>query len=203
MTVERGEEWGTAGPLADDGVVVRSDAEARRTVAEARKARRDPPELGLAGGDLWRTCGGRDPERLRTPEARRVPVDLGVALVDGVLHPFTAHLVARRSWWFGPLLVVMNAQFLGDWDMAPRGHPNDGRLDVLETAMPFGERLKARGRLSTGTHVPHPQITQRRVAAAQFDLDPRTDVWLDGERVARGARGLSVRVEPDALLCVV
>jgi hypothetical protein len=49
--------------------------------------------------------------------------------------------------------------------------------------------------------VPHPQIKQRRVAAVQVDVDG-LDVWLDGERVGP-ARTLSIRVEPDALICVV
>jgi hypothetical protein len=50
--------------------------------------------------------------------------------------------------------------------------------------------------------VPHPDIQERRVDAAQFELDRSTGIWLDGERIA-AARRLSVRVEPDALLCVV
>jgi hypothetical protein len=36
----------------------------------------------------------------------------------------------------------------------------------------------------------------------QVDFDAPTPVWLDGERVG-DARRLSVRVEPDALVCVV
>jgi hypothetical protein len=36
----------------------------------------------------------------------------------------------------------------------------------------------------------------------QFDLDRPTPVWLDGEPVGE-ARRLSVRLEPDALVCVV
>jgi hypothetical protein len=50
--------------------------------------------------------------------------------------------------------------------------------------------------------VPHPKIEQRRVSAVQFDA-AGADVWLDGERVVRGAQRLSIRVEPDALTCVV
>lgn len=205
MTVEKGRPWGDAGPLADDGVVVASDAEARHAVEQARRTGGARPELGLVGGDLWRTCGGRPggAERVRSTDAVRLPVDLGSVLVDGVLHHFVAHLVARRSWWRGRLVAVMNAEYLGDWDVAPRSHPNDGRLDVVEADLSVADRWKAWRRLPQGTHVPHPDITERRVRAAQVDLDVGTDVWLDGERVVRGARSLSIRVEPDALVCVV
>lgn len=203
MTVRRGEAWGQAGALPADGVVVHSDAEARRIVEHHRRAGEPVPPLGLLGGDLCRTLGGRgDAERLRSPAARQLPVDLGAALIDGRLHWFVAHLVARRSWWRGRIVAAMNAEFRGAWDVAPRAHPNDGRLDILDADPPFGDRLQARHRLRTGQHVPHPDIQERRVDAAQFELDRSTGIWLDGERIA-AARRLSVRVEPDALLCVV
>jgi hypothetical protein len=203
VTVRKGEAWGGPGALPADGVVVDSDLAARQVVTEARRGNRPIPPLGLLAGDLARTCGatGRE-DRLRGSDAQTLPVDLGEVLVDGALHFFVAHLVARRSWWRGPVVAVMNAQFLGDWDVAPRSHPGDGRLDLLQADLPLGDRWKARTRLRSGTHVPHPGISVRRVEAAQLDLAPGTSVWLDGERLGE-ARALSVRVVPDALRVVV
>jgi diacylglycerol kinase family enzyme len=96
----------------------------------------------------------------------------------------------------------MNAEFLGRWDVAPRGHPGDGRVEVLDADLPLGDRVKARSRLRTGTHLPHPDIATRSVRAWQSDLAPPLDVWLDGTPMGR-AEHLSVRVEPDALTVVV
>ena len=203
MTVRKGELWGTPGALPPDGVVVASDAEARAAVTSARRAKQPVPVLGLTGGDLARTCGATGAvERLRSPEAQQLPVDLGEVLVDGALHFFVAHLVARRSWLRGRVVAAMNAQFLGRWDVAPRSHPNDGRLDLFDADLSLGDRLKARSRLPSGTHVPHPGIVERRVKAVQLDLDPGSVVWLDGERLGP-ARTLSIRCVPDALTVVV
>ncbi len=127
-----------------------------------------------------------------------VSVDVGAVLVDGVLHWFVAHLVARRSWWRGRLLVVANASFIGHWNAAPRAHPGDGRLDTFDARPSLAVRLAARRRLSAGTHLPHPDVVQRRTKAAQFTLDPTLDVYLDGRRLSR-ASTLSVRVEPASL----
>lgn len=203
MTIRRGEEWGVTGALPEEGLLVRSDAEAREAVERNRRVGLPVPPLGLLGGDLCRTLGGTgDESRLRSPDARRVPVDLGAALIDGKLHWFVAHLVVRRSWWSGRIVAAMNAEFLGDWDVAPRSHPNDGRVDTFDANLSLGDRLKARKRLATGTHVPHPGIEEKRVSAAQFEFDHALSIWLDGEALGT-VRRLSVRVEPDALTCVV
>lgn len=208
MTIRKGEPWGGPGPLPDDGVVVAEDREASAALDVARRDGRPFPVLGLVGGDLARTCGARaDATRLRGPDAQRLPVDVGVVVIDGVLRHFVAHLVLRRpartgGWWRGPITAVMNAQFLGPWDVAPRGHPNDGRLDVVEADLSIGDRWKARSRLPLGTHVPHPGITTSRRGGLQLDVPSGAHVWLDGVRLG-AARSLSIRLEPDALDVVV
>ncbi len=203
---ERGPGWGVdfgvEGEIPADAVVAHSDVAAGRVVADARRAGRTAPPVVLTGGDLARTLGVASTSAESQPPAgaagMRVAVDVGAALVDGRLHWFVAHLIARRSWWRGRLLVAANASFVGRWNAAPRSHPGDGRLDVFDADPPLRVRLAARRRLLSGTHVPHPQITQRRSAASQYELDPALDVYLDGVPAGR-ARTLSLRVEPGAL----
>lgn len=203
MTIEKHAPWGTSCPLPFDGVEVSSDREARMVVEAARRAHRPVPTLGLLGGDLCRTVGGpADGARLRSADAVTLPMDLGSVLLDGRLHWFVAHLVVRRSWWRGRVVAVMNAEWIGRWDVAPKSHPNDGLLDVFDGDLSLDDRWKARSRLLTGTHVPHPGVTQRRVDAVQLEFARPTPVWLDGDRVGT-ATNLSVRVEPDAFACVI
>lgn len=202
MTVRRGEAWGAPGALPDHGVVVRSDAEARAVVTAARRAAEPVPPLGLLGGDLCRTLGGRGDEGRLRSGATVLSCDLGSVLVDGRLHWFVAHLVARHRWWWGRALVAMNAAWLGPWNVGPRAHPGDGLLDTYDGRLPPRQLLAARSRLARGAHLPHPAITERRAPALQVDLGRGLPIRLDGEVVAVGRR-LTLRAEPDALTVVV
>jgi hypothetical protein len=203
MTIRKGESWGAPGALPADGVVVRSDAEATAALMAARHDKRPFPVLGLLGGDLCRTLGGSgDEARLRSVDAMTFSIDLAEVLLDGRMQFFVAHLVAHRLFWLGPQVTVMNAAWLGDLNLGPKAHPNDGLLDVSEGHLRPDELLLARRRARTGTHLPHPRITMRRLPAVQLHFDRPVPVWLDGAR-AGAFRDISARVEPDALTVVV
>jgi hypothetical protein len=203
VPIQKGQAWGAPAPLPDDGIVVASDAEARVAVEDARRAGRPLPVLGLVGGDLCRTLGGggRDPIRLRSADAVTFPIDLGAVLVDGRLHWFVAHVVARSRGW-RRAFVAMNAQWYGGWNLGPRAHPNDGLLDTYDARLRPSDLLKVRARLRYGAHLPHPRITERRAASVQVSFDRALSIELDGVAIG-SARELSVRLEPDALTVVV
>jgi hypothetical protein len=202
VTIERAQDWGRRGPPPEGLVEVADDASASRLVREARAHGAPLPPIGLLGGDLRRTLGGAPVERL-TPEVAVFTVDLGVAELGGTDWPFVSHLVARRGWWSGELLAVMNAELLGRWDVAPRSHPNDGRLDVVHAVdLSLADRWKAWRRLPAGTHVPHPGIAVQRTSATLVALRRPLPVRLDGVVVGSFAE-IVVRAEPDALtVCV-
>ena len=196
MTISKGSAYGEPGvTLPDDGVRCATDADGRRAVEAARRAGRPFPVLGLAAGDLARTLGGTGALDVA------YPVDLGQVLVDGRLHLFVSSCVVRSRTW-RRTLAVGNAQWLGAWNLWPRGHPNDGRLDLLDAHLPAGELWKVRRRLPSGSHLPHPAIDSRRVKADTVELDRPLGVWLDGQRIGDG-RTFAFRCVPDALRVVV
>jgi hypothetical protein len=203
VTIERAKDWGWRGPRPADVVEVADDAAAARIVCESRLAGTAVPTIGLLGGDLRRTLGHDDHVERLGSEVAVFTVDIGLVELDGTPWTFVGHLIARRHWWWGEVLAVMNAEFRGRWDVAPRSHPNDGRLDVLHVVdMALGERYKAWRRLASGTHLPHPGIRSQRVAATTVRLSRPLPVALDGVSVGV-ATDLSIRVEPDALtVCV-
>ena len=63
--------------------------------------------------------------------------------------------------------------------------------------MSLRARWQAWRRLRTGDHVPHPDITTRRIRAESFTFDRPVGVWVDGVDCGTVAT-LDVEVEPDA-----
>lgn len=193
MTIQRGQPWGTPIQRPTHLPRAESDAELASWVAHDPGGR-----YGVAAGDLHRSLGA-PPDRA---EMQLLPLDAFEVSFDGRSTIGVAHLVARRGsrlgWLQGPLLVVMNADHLGTWSVAPRAHPNDGRLDVVEVAssMSVRDRLQARSRLSHGTHLPHPDITVRTVTDAAWEFARPMQLSVDGRHVGR-IRRLAVRILPD------
>jgi hypothetical protein len=202
MTIRKGEPWGEPAVCPSNLRVVPTDRDLRDWVIWHRLRGEAVGAVGVAGGDLARTCGGGASAH---PSAAKVTVDaMRVTLDDRDPTWGVAHVVARRQWLTGEVVLVMNAQFLGRYDVAPRGHPNDGRLDVVrvDPAMRRRERLQARQRARTGMHVPHRHLVTRSVADVQFDFNAPMVIWIDGVRCG-AARRLEVTIEPDAYTAYV
>ena len=198
MTVERGRLWGSDQHVPADTPVVATDTDLARAHQQGHLL------VALDGGDLWRTLGGRGGVTRRLGTSTWVmPVDLARVTLDGAdLGVVAAHVIARGRWWRGEAAAVMNAEWWGQRDMAPRAHPGDGRLDTIVGALAFRVLLQARSRVRSGTHVPHPALTvQRTERFAHTFPAPRT-VWLDGVRRGRGS-DLVVQVIPDAISVLV
>ena len=208
MTIRPGVPWGREVPRPPGLVTVDGD----RSLVEAL-ARADGPPLLIGSGDLARTLGVTSIVRPATtrPTVNEFSIDLLHVRLDDpdrADEPIVAcaHVVARSPWrrghWLrGPILVAMNAEFIGEWDVAPRGHPNDGRAEVFEVdaSMSVRQRLAARRRLRTGTHVPHPCVRTRSVRSGTWNFAGALDVEVDGRRVGR-ASNLSIQVMPDAAI---
>lgn len=200
MTVGKGARWGRPMAPPPDLAVASSDADLARLAAEARVAGRSLT-AEVREGDLLRSFGLAAPRPVG--ERHGYPLDLGLAaLDDGEPVPFVAHLVARGPLWGGPLVVVMNAPWLGELRLGPKAHPNDGLLDITAGRLPLAQRVEARRRARAGAHLPHPGLTTARAAAWSTTLPRPVRVRLDG--VPRGrVRSIDVEIVPDAITLVV
>lgn len=205
MTIKPGAPWGRQVAHPNDLLVVHSDHELAKALVQ-----QSGPPIAVDAGDLARTLGVTSTDRRGS--INEFPIDLLEVQLDPLAdrpnEPLIAcaHVIARSPWarghwWSGPIVAVMNAEFIGDWDVAPRGHPNDGRAEVFEVdaSMSLRDRLGAHRRLATGTHVPHPQITTRSVRTATWSFPRPLDVIVDGRPAGR-ASSLAITVQPDAAI---
>ena len=202
MPIRRGESWGDAVPVPTGLRMVHSDAEASEVIGVALASGTHMPDVALVAGDLARTMGGATTGRFTDGrDVVRAPVDLWRVETDTWSGWSLAHVVMRRGWWHGGLVLAMNAQFLGDYDVAPRSHPYDGRLDVIEVqaAMTLRARLQARRRARSGTHLPHPMLQTSQRTAWESTVRTPHAVWVDGVNRGR-SRTLRVTMHPDPVV---
>jgi hypothetical protein len=199
VTIKPGQPWGRRVDRPDGLVTVVDDAGLAAALCVP-----DGPPVAVGSGDLARTLGvGPSSDGSMVNE---FPIDLLRVHLDDADEPVVAcaHVIARSGWasghWLrGRILAVMNAEFIGVWDVAPRGHPNDGRVEVfdVDARLPLRQRVAARARLRTGTHAPHPRITTTSVRKASWTFEHPLEVIVDGQPRGR-ASTLRVEVVPDA-----
>jgi len=200
MSVRRNEDWGELGKMPADTIVATSDREVSRLVERAWRDDAALPEVGLAGGDLRRALGGRrNARRLQGDDDVLVAmIDVGSVIVNGQRFAFVAQVIARSRRWTSPVFAVMNSEWLGDWIVAPRAHPGDGYFDLVEARLSLGDRLKARRRLPTGTHVPHPAIQVRKITNTEIGFGATRMIYVDGELVG-AATAMQIECHREAL----
>ena len=202
MTIRKGKPWGEPAECPPNVRVVSTDRALRHWVLQQRGRDASIASIGVAGGDLARTCGAAGGGH---PCTAKVTVDVMRVVLDGRDPTWgVAHIVARRDWLRGEVVFVMNAQYLGRYDVAPRSHPNDGKFDVLrvDPSMGWRDRLQARRRAQRGAHLPHPDLSVRSNREIDVEFERPMIVWIDGERQGPASR-LRVVCEPDAMAIYV
>jgi diacylglycerol kinase family enzyme len=219
--IRKGEPWGSEASRPPDVEVEGDDAALARCVVSDG---RSPliRYLPSPGADLARAVGlarASSGTTELTVDALEVLADEGSprsavnAVTLGVppdratrwtrRRPFEVTVDGRAAWKGSATgVVVANGQFLRGLDIAPRGHPGDGRVEVQAYCLAPGERAAMRRRLATGTHVPHPRILER--SGRQVDIVTASPEGVEVDGVAGGAaRRLRITVVPGALRILV
>jgi len=172
------DDWSRA--LAPDETVVPCDGD-----AELAARAGDAQVLHASTGDIHRSLGGPTLGRATTA----VALDLIDCRVDCGRFRAAAHVVCRPARrlgaWRGSLILVMVSGHLGPFEPAPRAHPGDGLLDIVEVdrRMSPRQRLMARRRARLGAHLPHPDISTTRVRDLRRSFAEPMTVVVDGRAV--------------------
>jgi diacylglycerol kinase family enzyme len=113
---------------------------------------------------------------------------------------FVGNAIIRNSWLRGPITGVFNSSFIGNWDCAPRAHPNDSKLDVvsIDQSMNLRQRLTAKRLVKLGSHLPHPKISYKQTESFKIDLQEPAHLFVDSIDLGM-VRQCDFRVISDAL----
>ncbi len=80
----------------------------------------------------------------------------------------------------------MNSQFYKNRRVAIRGHPSDGKLDVISSELNFRQYMLASKLSESGSHMPHPDIDIKSTGQHSFSFQRDMRIYTDGQLIGRG-----------------
>jgi len=197
MVIERGGDWGEKVEIAS---AVRADSDAAVVTLQGQGA------PFATSGNLHRSLGA--PSFRSAGPFTQLPIDALVCEVMG--HGEVREMVACSDVtvgsWFSRrgMVIVTNVGIRDGLDVTPGSHPNDGKFEILamDASMSVRQRLLARRRARTGSHLPHPCLT--RVTRTEASIERRGAQRLFVDSVDVGAwESVRVRIDPDRLRVLV
>ncbi len=204
MTIRKNEDWGSTVVRPENLVICETDATASQLATDFYLQQKPMPAIAITRSSLSRALGKKGSD-VNAQNMQATPFDLiEVSFVDAskteqkVLA--MGYGLLRKSWWRGDIVAAMNTSFIGDWDCAPRSHPNDGKFDLLAVSseMKSTQRLIASRRLKLGTHLPHPQISMKQLIIFEADCSAKPNLYIDNRRFM-SVNQCKFRLLPDAL----
>ena len=207
MTISKHLEWGRDILKPEDLVICQDDAAASRLLTGLISESKHLPIIAIKGSKLARALGTNGAQ-LESKSMRALPFDLikinfTNSSNEKVMVIAIGYALLRNSWWRGEITAVLNTSFIGDWDCAPRSHPNDGKFDVVSVGSQMRpmQRLIASRRLRLGTHLPHPKISNHQATNLELSSSALPNLFVDGQRFAKVSQ-ISFTLLPDAVtLC--
>ena len=207
MTISKHLEWGRDILKPEDLVICQDDAAASRLLTGLIGESKHLPIIAIKSSKLARALGTNGAQ-LESKSMRALPFDLikinfTKSSNEKVMVIAIGYALLRNSWWRGEITAVLNTSFIGDWDCAPRSHPNDGKFDVVTVGSQMRpmQRLIASRRLRLGTHLPHPQISTHQATNLELFSSALSNLFVDGQRFAKVSQ-FSFTLLPDAVtLC--
>ena len=204
MTIRKNENWGATAARPENLVICETDEAASQLATDFYLQQKSIPPIAITRSNLSRALGTKGADA-KSQNMQATPFDLiEVTFVDAsktqqkVLA--LGYGLLRKSWWRGDIVAAMNTSFIGDWDCAPRSHPNDGKFDLLtvKSEMKPTQRLIASRRLRLGTHLPHPQISVKQLTSFEADCSAEPNLYVDNRKFVC-VNQCKFRLLPDAL----
>ena len=184
MTIKRGQDWGQLVERPDRLQIFDDDSSFGSFLSDNRALDWSSMNFAILKSEAARDLG-LSGARTESSQMLRTSFDLiEVQAQVGDLR-ITRFLVGQavlgNGFFRGRTVGVFNVSFHAGRDWAPRAHPNDGKMDVVEFAedMKFAQRFAAYRKLKTGSHLPHPDISYHQSTAYEYDDLRATRLTVD------------------------
>jgi hypothetical protein len=188
MPISPGSPWGEEIRRSKAHHSFRSDRELGVALRDGTIDSRSHGAIEILDGDFVNLLGLDGSRKHDT--AIKVLIDaLAISYTDklGDIHHdvCVGSLHIGRPLW-GSLHIVTNTGWWRGRDIAPRAHPNDAKLDIVEIAreMTTRQRITAWKRSSVGSHLPHPHIAYSQSDFFEWSGN-FSSLTIDGENMGK------------------
>ena len=205
MTISKGQEWGRFEERPTDLQVAADDFSAGQLITDQILNLASPPNISITKSGLTRTLGIKNASH-RNDQMLCTKFDVIEAVYTSANSDtatrrcFIGHANIYQKYFLGQIIAILNTSFIGNRDWAPKAHPNDGKLDVVELdgSMSSRQRLTAFRLMKSGSHLPHPKIRYTQKTEYVFIGEKSASMSIDGIRIG-SIRRCVFRVLPDAV----
>jgi hypothetical protein len=205
MTIRKGQEWGHFESRPADLQVVADDFSASELISSQTLDVKSPLQLSIIKSGLTRTLGVKNAphhnQQMLCTKFDVIEANFVTVNSDKVIRRcFVGHAFVRSNPFFGQTIAILNTSFIGNRDWAPRAHPNDGKLDIVEldSSMNIRQRLTAFRLMKSGSHLPHPKIRYTQVNEYVIDCQFSASISIEGVRLG-AIKKCDFKVLPDAV----
>ena len=205
MTIRKGQEWGHFEERPSDLQLVADDVAACEVISKCVIESSSCLNLSISKSDMARTLGITGANNLdRQMLCTKFDVIEATYLLTNSEETrrrcFIGRAFVSEKLFFGRTIAVLNSSFVGNRDWAPKAHPNDGKLDLVEldSSMKVRQRLTALKLMKSGSHLPHPQIRYRQLSEYEYATEDSASLSIEGVRMG-SIRHCLFRVLPDAV----
>tara|TARA_B100000686_G_C16459140_1_gene796163 strand:+ start:66 stop:686 length:621 start_codon:yes stop_codon:yes gene_type:complete len=159
--------------------------------------------IGLTSGDLHSSLGGNlSVQRTVANKTTACNIDLGKVTTEQDSYIFASYckILHRYAPWKGK--VIVNSQLIAGRRLAPKAHPGDGHLELIESSLTFRQALLARRKAKLGDHLPHPDLKIKRVHNFKYDFEESKKLVIDNQFIGYH-KFVEFEVLPHAITIIV
>ncbi|MEI7971059.1 MAG: hypothetical protein WCI10_00795 [Actinomycetota bacterium] len=202
MPITPGSPWGITSTVPDHAMQIDSDRQLGTFLRDNAAQQIHNQTFFVQSGDILKVLGVS--KRTGKTNRLRVVIDaISVSYTDADGHEHTdvciGSLSIARRFFRGAISVITNSGFWKQREVAPRAHPNDGKLDIFEVsgAMRRSQRRLMWQKTALGTHLPHPLLAYSQGEFFNWSGSPQR-LTIDGQFVAWVTQ-VSCRIQSDCV----